>query len=169
MLRRSRPERLVGMASPEYMCARHVSLPRTAAQGAPWDALGTFGGASMEILVVVDGGLVETLQASPLLRSLAAGLDGVRLTVACPPGAAELIAHVPGVAEVLSLRALGPGTPRLGELARAFRALRRRRFHAAAVCCSQPAGKFLSTRASSGASSATFSSWSESRPSGQSL
>jgi len=92
----------------------------------------------MEILVVVDGGLVETLQASPLLRSLAAGLDGVRLTVACPPGAAELIAHVPGVAEVLSLRALGPGTPRLGELARAFRALRRRRFHAAAVCCSRP-------------------------------
>jgi ADP-heptose:LPS heptosyltransferase len=92
----------------------------------------------MEILVVIDGGLVETLQASPLLRSLTAGLDGARITVACPPGAAEIAAHVPGVAEVMALRALGPATPRAGELARAYRALRRRRFHAAAVCCTRP-------------------------------
>jgi ADP-heptose:LPS heptosyltransferase len=92
----------------------------------------------MEILVVVDGGLVETLQATPLVRSLAAGIDGVRVTVACPPGAAELAAHIPGVVEVIALRALSPHAPSLGELARAFRALRGRRFHAAAVCCSRP-------------------------------
>ncbi len=97
----------------------------------------------MEIVVVIDGGLVETLQASPLLRSLATGLDGVRLTVACPPGAAELAAHVPGVAEVMAFRALGPASPRIGEVARAWRALRRRRFHAAAICSTRPVGAAL--------------------------
>jgi ADP-heptose:LPS heptosyltransferase len=92
----------------------------------------------MDILVVVDGGLVETLQATPLVRSLAAGIDGVRVTVACPPSAVEVAAHIPGVAEVISLGALEPrsGGPRA--LLRAFRALRGRRFHAAAVCCSRP-------------------------------
>ena len=46
----------------------------------------------MNVLVIVDGGLVETLQASPLVRSLAGGLDGARVTVACPPVAAALAA-----------------------------------------------------------------------------
>jgi ADP-heptose:LPS heptosyltransferase len=91
----------------------------------------------MDILVVVDGGIVETLQASPLLRSLVAGVDGVRITVACPAVAAEVAANIPGVTEVLALRALEPGSPRLGDLARAYRALRRRRFNAAAVCCTR--------------------------------
>ena len=92
----------------------------------------------MEILVVVDGGLVETLQATPLIRSLVAGIEGVRVTVACPPSAVDLAAHIPGVVEVISLRALTPPTPGLAELGRAWRALRRRRFHAAAVCCARP-------------------------------
>ncbi len=91
----------------------------------------------MDVLVVVDGGLVEALQASPLVRSLVAGLDGARITVACPPAAAEVVGHVPGVAEVLPLRVLDPASPRLGDLVAAFRALRRRRFTAAVVCCSR--------------------------------
>jgi ADP-heptose:LPS heptosyltransferase len=92
----------------------------------------------MEILVVVDGGLVETLQASALLRSLAAGLEGARITLACPPVAAPLARSVPGVAEVLALRALAAGTPRVGDVVRAFAALRRRRLQAAVVCATRP-------------------------------
>ena len=97
----------------------------------------------MDVLVVVDGGLVETLQASPLLRSLAAGVDGVRITLACPPVAAGMGPHLPGVVETLPLRALSadPGGP--GDVARAALALRRRRFHAAAVCATAPLAALL--------------------------
>ena len=97
----------------------------------------------MDILVVVDGGLVETMQASPLLRSLAAGLDGATVTVACPPHAAELAAHLPGVGDVVPLGALGAAAPRVSDLWRAWLALRRRRFSAAAVCCTRPVAAAL--------------------------
>jgi heptosyltransferase II len=90
----------------------------------------------MDVLVVVEGGLVETLQAAPLLRSLSAGGDPVRVTLACPPAAAALLGggHLPGVGEVLPLDALATGGRSLGAAAHAVLALRRRRFHAAAVC-----------------------------------
>jgi heptosyltransferase-2 len=88
----------------------------------------------MNVLVIVDGGLVETLQASALIRSMVTGLDDVQVTVACPPAAAALAAQVPGVVETLAMKALEPGGASLDSLWRGWLALRRRRFHAAAVC-----------------------------------
>lgn len=88
----------------------------------------------MNVLVIVDGGLVETLQASALVRSLATGLEGAQVSVACPPAAAPLAAQVPGVVEALAVEALAPGGANPDTLLRGWLALRRRRFHAAAVC-----------------------------------
>ncbi|HXA28957.1 MAG TPA: glycosyltransferase family 9 protein [Candidatus Angelobacter sp.] len=88
----------------------------------------------MNVLVIVDGGLVETLQASPLVRSLATGLEAARVTVACAPVAAPIAAQMPGVVEALGLEALAPDGVNPGSLLRGWLALRRRRFHAAAVC-----------------------------------
>jgi ADP-heptose:LPS heptosyltransferase len=96
----------------------------------------------MDVLVVAGGGLVETLQASPLLRSLHAGLPDARLTLACPPGAATMASHLPGVSDVLPLDVLGTGGERAGAFLRGALALRRRRFHAAAVCAG-PVGALL--------------------------
>jgi ADP-heptose:LPS heptosyltransferase len=98
----------------------------------------------MDLLVVVDGGLVETLQASPLLRSLSSGAGDVRVVLACPPAAAAIAAHLPGVAEVVPLPVLGaPGPARAGDLVRGVAALRRRRLSAAAVCASGAAALAL--------------------------
>jgi heptosyltransferase II len=91
----------------------------------------------MNVVVIVDGGMVETLQASALVRSLVAGgLEGVQVTVACPPAAAPLAAQIPGVVEALAMQALVPGGANPDSLLRGWLALRRRRFHAAAVCAS---------------------------------
>jgi len=98
----------------------------------------------MNLVVIVDGGLVETLQASPLVRSLVAGgLEGVQVTVACPPAAAPLAAQIPGVVEALAVRALEPRGANPDTLLRGWLALRRRRFHAAAVCASGAAAPLL--------------------------
>jgi ADP-heptose:LPS heptosyltransferase len=97
----------------------------------------------MNLLVIVDGGLVETLQASALLRSLAAGLEDARITVACPRGSAAMAAGMPNVVEALGMRALEPGEANLGALLRGWLELRRRRFHAAAVCSNGMAGPLL--------------------------
>jgi ADP-heptose:LPS heptosyltransferase len=88
----------------------------------------------MNVLLIVDGGLVEVLQASPLLRSLVASLEGVQVTVACAPVAAPVAAQMPGVTEAVATRALAPGGASPESLLRAWTALRRRRFHAAAIC-----------------------------------
>ncbi len=88
----------------------------------------------MNVVVLVDGGLVETLQASPLVRSIVSGIEGSRVSVACPRAAAPLAAQVPGVVEALGLRALEPGGANPDSLLRGWLALRRRRFHAAVVC-----------------------------------
>ncbi len=97
----------------------------------------------MNVLLLVDGGLVEVLQASPLLRSLVAGLDGADATVACAPAAAPVAAQIPGVTEALALPALAPHGATPGNVLRAWGALRRRRFHAAAVCSEHPLGALL--------------------------
>jgi len=87
----------------------------------------------MRVLVVVWGRRVEVLQASPLVRSLAAGLPGSTISVACSPAAAPVARALEGVSEVLPLRGLDPGAPLLSGLA-AWARLRRRRFDAAVVC-----------------------------------
>jgi ADP-heptose:LPS heptosyltransferase len=97
----------------------------------------------MNVLVIVDGGVIETLQASPLVGSLVAGLDGVEVTIACPPAAAAVANQVPGVVEALGLGALAPGGASPDSLLRDWLALRRRRFHAAAVCASTPTAAAL--------------------------
>jgi ADP-heptose:LPS heptosyltransferase len=88
----------------------------------------------MNLLLIVDGGLVETLQASPLLRSLAAGLQDARVTVACPAVAAPVAAGMPRVVEALALPALEHGGANPESLLRGWLALRRRRFDAVVVC-----------------------------------
>jgi ADP-heptose:LPS heptosyltransferase len=97
----------------------------------------------MNVLLLVDGGPVEVLQASPLLRSLVAGLDAASVTVACAPLAAPVAAQIPGVAEAVALPALAPGGATPGNVLRAWTALRKRRFHAAAVCAEHPVGALL--------------------------
>src|SRR5437899_1116513 len=98
----------------------------------------------MNVLVIVDGGLVETLQASTLVRSLRGGLEGAEVTVACPPAAAAVASAIPGVVSTLALRCLEPGGANPDSLLRGWLALRRRRFHAVAVCSSgSPLGAFL--------------------------
>jgi len=96
----------------------------------------------MNVLVIVEGGLVETLQASPLVRSLAA-LEGAQVSIACPPAAVEVAAQIPGVVEALGLAALAPRGATPDSLLRGWLALRRRRFHAAAVCASGSAAPAL--------------------------
>jgi ADP-heptose:LPS heptosyltransferase len=97
----------------------------------------------MNVLVIVDGGLVEMLQASPLVRSLAGELEGARVTVACAPVAAPVAAQMPGVVEALAMEALAPGGANPSTLFRAWLGLRRRRFHAAAVCATGGVGPAL--------------------------
>jgi ADP-heptose:LPS heptosyltransferase len=87
----------------------------------------------MRVLVLVWGRQVETLQASPLLRTLATGLPGATITLACSPAAAQVARALEGVDEVLALRGLDPGgSPINGAVA--WARLRRRRFDVAIVC-----------------------------------
>lgn len=60
----------------------------------------------VRLLVLVSGGRVETLQASPLIRTLAEALPDAEIILACPPGAADLAAHLYGVGEILALPSL---------------------------------------------------------------
>jgi len=91
----------------------------------------------VNIAVVVAGGLVETLQAAPLLGTLrVAGPDSTILLVA-PPPARSLTPGLPGISEVLTLPALGPGGPRPDHWLAALLSLRRRRLEAALLCGSR--------------------------------
>ena len=87
----------------------------------------------MRVLVLVWGRQVETLQASPLLRTLAAGLPGATMTLACSPAAAQVARALEGAGEVLALRGLDPGGSPIGGLV-AWARLRRRRFDFVVIC-----------------------------------
>jgi ADP-heptose:LPS heptosyltransferase len=87
----------------------------------------------MRVLVLVWGRQVETLQASPLLRTLAAGLPGATVTLACSPAAAQVARALEGAGEVLALRGLDPGGSPIGGLV-AWARLRRRRFDFVVIC-----------------------------------
>src|ERR1035438_9371000 len=63
---------------------------------------------AMRLLVLVWGRQVETLQASPLLRTLAAGSPAVEITLACAPAAAQVARALAGTDEVITLRGLDP-------------------------------------------------------------
>ena len=84
----------------------------------------------MNVVVVVSGGLVETLQAGPLVSALASA-TGVPVPLACPASAASVAHDLTGVGEVLSITGLAHG--RGGGL---WAELRRRRVDVAMVCSS---------------------------------
>ncbi len=62
----------------------------------------------MRVLVLVWGRQVEALQASPLLRTIAAGFPEATVTLACSPAAAQAARALDGVGEVVVLRGLEP-------------------------------------------------------------
>lgn len=86
----------------------------------------------MKIVVVVSGGLTETLQAAPLIAGLGEAGDEPVL-VACPPSAAEVARDLAGAGEVLPLLGLASGAGVRG-LWRLWFDLRRRRLDVAVVC-----------------------------------
>jgi len=91
------------------------------------------GFAVVRIVVLVNGGQVETLQISPLLRTLSEGLPEATITVACPPLAAGLAEYLQGVSNVLPMRSLGQRAAPTSWIADWLR-LRRHRFDVAIVC-----------------------------------
>jgi len=85
------------------------------------------------VLVLVWGRQVEALQASPLLRTIAAGFPEANLTLACSPAAAQAARALDGVSEVLVLRGLDPhGSPLHGLVA--WARLRRLQCDFAVLC-----------------------------------
>jgi ADP-heptose:LPS heptosyltransferase len=86
----------------------------------------------VNIVVVVAGGLTETLQAAPLIAALPVGIDE-RLLVACPPSAAALSHGLAGADELLLVRGLA-GRPTLPGLAGLWLQLRSRRLDVAVIC-----------------------------------
>jgi ADP-heptose:LPS heptosyltransferase len=87
----------------------------------------------MRVLVLVWGRQVEVLQASPLLRTLAAGGAGTTVSLACSPAAAQVARALDGVTEVIPLRGLDPGASPIRRLV-AWARLRRLRFDAVIIC-----------------------------------
>lgn len=87
----------------------------------------------MRVLLLVHGRQVETVQASPLVRTIVAGVPEVSVTVACAPVAADLARALEGVETVLPLTALDPSAGPAAWLA-CWARVRRRRFDAAMVC-----------------------------------
>lgn len=95
----------------------------------------------MRVLLLIPGRLVETLQASGLIRTLAAEPD-LELTVVCAPMAVAVARALEGVAEVLPLPALDPAASPLAWMA-AWATVRRGRFEAAVICGESPAARLL--------------------------
>ncbi len=87
----------------------------------------------MNIAVVVSGGLTQSLQATPLLRTLRAGEPGAHISVLCPPAAAPLAQGVPAVDTVIPVAALRGGAG-AAAAAGVWWELRRRRFDAVLLC-----------------------------------
>src|SRR6202142_4432489 len=60
----------------------------------------------VDIAVVVNGGMAETLQSAPLLRTLRAGYPTASLPLVCPPPAVALADGIPPVDKVIPLAGL---------------------------------------------------------------
>ncbi|HYL71959.1 MAG TPA: glycosyltransferase family 9 protein [Candidatus Dormibacteraeota bacterium] len=87
----------------------------------------------MNVVVVVSGGITETLQASPLLRTLRAGEPNAQIGLVCPARSGPIAQGIPAVDVVTPRRELG-GYP--GALAgfRVWLELRRQRVDAVLLC-----------------------------------
>lgn len=93
---------------------------------------------SVDIAVVVAGGVTETLHATPLLRTVRDGEAEARIVLLCPASAAPLWGGLPGVDQTLPLTALD-GSPSLGDGVTVWAQLRSRRLDAVLVCSQSPA------------------------------
>jgi len=93
--------------------------------------------------VVVAGGLVEALQAAPLLGTLRVADPASTITLMAAPPVRQVASGLPGIDEVVTLAALGPGTPRLDRWLAALLALRRRRLEAVLLCSARAADRTL--------------------------
>src|ERR1700692_4578187 len=62
--------------------------------------------ARVDIAVVVNGGMAETLQSTPLLRTLRAGYPTARIALVCPSTAVDLADGIPPVDQVVPLPGL---------------------------------------------------------------
>jgi ADP-heptose:LPS heptosyltransferase len=60
----------------------------------------------VDIAVVVNGGVAETLQATPLLRTLRAGFPTARIALVCPSTAADIADGIPPVDQVIPVASL---------------------------------------------------------------
>ncbi len=60
----------------------------------------------VDIAVVVNGGMAETLQSTPLLRTLRAGYPTARIALVCPSTAVDLADGIPPVDKVIPLAGL---------------------------------------------------------------
>ncbi|MDQ6856680.1 MAG: glycosyltransferase family 9 protein [Candidatus Dormibacteraeota bacterium] len=86
----------------------------------------------MNIVVVVCGGLTETLQAAPLIAAVSAGVDEPLLVVG-PAAATDLVQGLRGVDSFLPVRGLEAHPSAIG-LGRLWKQLRGRRLDAAVLC-----------------------------------
>ncbi len=93
---------------------------------------GPLGLGTVNIVIVVCGGLTETLQAAPLIAAVAAGTDEPVLVIG-PPVAADIAHGLTGADHFQPLRGLGP-RPTAAGLGRLWRELRGRRLDVALVC-----------------------------------
>ncbi len=93
---------------------------------------GPLGLGAVNIVVVVAGGLTETLQAAPLIAAVSAGVDEP-LLVAGPTSAIDLAQGVSGADSYLPVRGLAT-RPGAAGLARLWLELRGRRLDVALVC-----------------------------------
>src|SRR5438105_5589682 len=98
--------------------------------------VGTLSG--MNVAVLVTGGISETLQATPLLRTLRAGVPQARLTLFCPASARLVAAGIPPVDDAVALASL-EGRAGPSGACRVWGALRRRRLDAVLLCSTQAA------------------------------
>src|SRR5580700_6222745 len=57
----------------------------------------------VDIAVVVNGGIAETLQSTPLLRTLRAGFPTARIALICPSTAVDIADGIPPVDRVIPL------------------------------------------------------------------
>jgi ADP-heptose:LPS heptosyltransferase len=94
--------------------------------------LRTLGLLVVNVVVIVSGGLVETLQAAPLVAGLARA-TGVPIPLACPRGSADVAGALDGVGDVIAARGLDHGAGPAA-MAGLWFELRRRRLDVAMVC-----------------------------------
>jgi len=84
----------------------HRGVIRGAPRAIPRAERHTLYRSAVDIAVVVNGGMAETLQSTPLLRTLRAGYPTARIALVCPTTAVDLADGIPPVDVVVPLAGL---------------------------------------------------------------